>query len=122
VDSDASVNTGCSAAQLFDLVWEAMVDVLGSAATATLMRRSAKRAAGRRRDLEGLVVRRSGFQYSYQVPEPWRAFNPEPLLSVRELARELSPLLIELTGPVIIRRLSAIPDLRRCQILFEERA
>lgn len=123
MNSDPSpIAEGCSAAQLFDLVWETMVDVLGSAATATLMRRSAKRAAIRRRDLDDLIVSRSGFNYSYQVPEAWRECRPEPVASVRELARELSPLLIELTGPVIIRRLSAIPDLIRCEVLFQERA
>lgn len=123
MNSDPSPSVeGCSAAQLFDLLWETMVDVLGSAATATLMRRSAKRAATRRSDLEGLIVSRTGFNYSYQVPDAWRDCRPEPVASVRELARELSPLLIELTGSVIIRRLSAIPDLRRCDVLFQERA
>lgn len=123
MNSDASPTLdGCSAARLFDLVWETMVDVLGSAATATLVRRSAKRAAVRRRDLDGLIVSRAGFNYSYQVPDAWRDCSPEPVASVRELARELSPLLVELTGPVIIRRLGAIPDLLRCEVLFQERA
>jgi len=117
----STADSGCTAAQLFDLVWEAMADVLGTAATATLMRRSAKRAAARRRDLDLLVVSRSGFNYSYRVPDDWLVCGTEPVMSVRELARELSPLLVELTGPVIIRRLSAIPALQRCDVMFEER-
>lgn len=122
MNSDASSSVeGCSAARLFDLVWETMVDVLGSAATATLVRRSVKRAASRRRDLDDLIVSRAGFNYCYQVPDSWRECRPEPVASVRELARELSPLLVELTGPVIVRRLRAIPDLQRCEVLFQER-
>ena len=117
----ATPSPDCTAARVFELLWETIADVLGSAATATLMRRSARRAAGRRRDLDGLLVTRSGFNYSYTIPEHWRGCDPESLVSVRELARELSPLLIQLTGPVVIRRLRAVPDLQRCEVLFEER-
>ena len=34
-----------SAAELFDLLWESLADVLGTAATAALLRRAIKRAA-----------------------------------------------------------------------------
>lgn len=116
-----AIESACTAAALFKLVWETMTDVLGSAATATLMRRSVRRAAERRHDLEGLVVRREGFDYAYKVPAEWQDARPEPVDALRELATELSPLLVELTGPVIVRRLDAIPDLQRCEITFEER-
>ena len=36
---------GTSAAELFDLLWGTLADVLGTAATATLLRRSIRRAA-----------------------------------------------------------------------------
>jgi hypothetical protein len=35
-----------SAAELFELLWEALADRVGAAATATLLRRATKRAAG----------------------------------------------------------------------------
>jgi hypothetical protein len=111
---------GCSAASLFDIAWEAMVDVLGNAATATLFRRSIKRASERTRELEGVMIRRETFEYAYKVPDHWREPRPEDLLALRELAKELAPLLIELTGPVVVRRLNAIHELKRCGIVFEE--
>jgi len=120
VAEQGSTESACTAAALFKLVWETMTDVLGSAATATLMRRSVRRAAERRRDLEGLVVSREGFDYAYKVPDQWQDARQEPVDALRELATELSPLLVELTGPVIVRRLRAIPDLQRCEITFEE--
>jgi hypothetical protein len=114
------VGTDRTAEQLFELVWDTMADVLGTAATATLVRRSVKRAAGRTAELASLEVRREGFDYSYIVPAGWRDPSPGALEELRELSRELSPLLVELTGPVIVRRLGAIADLRRSAIHFEE--
>lgn len=121
VTDSEPVPSSCTAASLFKLVWEAMTDVLGSAATATLMRRSVRRAAERRHDLDGVIVRRNGFDYAYSVPAHWEDLGPDALEALRALATELSPLLVELTGPVIIRRLSAIPELKRCDISFPER-
>ena len=36
-----------SAAELFDLLWESLADVLGTAATATLLRRAIKTTASK---------------------------------------------------------------------------
>jgi hypothetical protein len=110
----------CTADRLFALVWETMADVLGSAATATLVRRSVKRAATRRLDLDQVRISRNGFDYSYALPDAWRNSHPEAVVSLRELARELTPLLVELTGSVIVRRLAAVPELHRCEVFFEE--
>lgn len=112
----------CNAADLFRTIWEAMVDVLGTPATATLMRRSVKQAAARRDDLDGIVVRRSGFDYDYKLPEAWSGPRSECVAAVREITRELSPLLVELTGSVVLRRLRAIPELTRCELFLAEQA
>jgi hypothetical protein len=117
--SDAS-ELPLTAAELFRLLWDTLVDVLGQAATASLLRRSIRRAAERRPDLGLLKVERLGFEYAYATPAEWGKPG-QALPTLRELAGELSPLLVELTGPVIVRRLNAIPDLQRCQIRFEER-
>jgi hypothetical protein len=105
-----------TAAELFAIVWETLADVIGTAAAATLVRRSARRAR-----VDGLSVSRDGFKYTYCVPPEWSEDRPEPVLALRAVARELGPLLIELTGRVLLRRLVTAPELARNQILFEER-
>ncbi|HEY2745526.1 MAG TPA: hypothetical protein VGL86_12910 [Polyangia bacterium] len=118
---DAADEAPCTAAHLFDIVWETIADVIGTAATATLVRRSAKRLSDRNRDLASVTITREGLEYRYSVPDDWKAAQDRPVAALRELARELSPLLVELTGPVLIRRLHSVGDLKRCQILFQER-
>ena len=110
----------CTAAMLFGVVWESLSDIIGTAATATLLHRSARRAVGRSPDLDGLSISRDGFVYAYRLPTVWNEARPEPIAALRELLRELSPLLVELTGAVILRRLAALPDLRRCDLFVEE--
>jgi hypothetical protein len=119
---DGLSDPACTAASLFEIVWETMADVIGTAATATLVRRSAKRLSERSRDLASVTITRDGFDYRYSLPEHWRSAESNAVAALRELARELSPLLVELTGPVLVRRLVAHGDLQRCQILFQERS
>jgi hypothetical protein len=119
--TDVSANAPCTAARLFDIVWETIADVLGTAATATLVRRSAKRLSDRTRDSVAVVITREGFDYRYSLPDGWQRPEPEAVAALRELARELSPLLVQLTGRVLIRRLDAVRDLQRCEIRFQER-
>lgn len=110
----------CTAAQLFVLLWNTMADVIGGAATATLIRRSAKRAVTRRAGVAELVIARDGFAYSYSLPAAWLQTGAEPLADLRALVKDLAPLLFDLTGPVILGRLQAVPDLARCNLLSEE--
>jgi hypothetical protein len=105
---------------LFELIWAALVDLLGSAATATLIRRSLKRASARAPELDGLSISRERFEYRYVLPVGWKDGATGALEGLRELARELRPLLIELTGPVVLHRLSGIPDLGRCGVFASE--
>jgi hypothetical protein len=111
----------CCAGRLFDQVWLTMVDVLGGPATATLLRRSIKRAAIYSPDLRFLLITRAGFDYAYEIPAGWRESHAAAVASLRQLAHELTPLLRELTGQVVVHRLEADPELRRCEILFQER-
>ena len=120
VDS-SRLEAECGAGALFATIWEAMADVLGTAATAALLRRSIKRSKAQAPELDGVVIRREGFEYSFELPEYWTGGTEEQLLALRSLARELSPLLIELTGPVVVRRLNALSQLQRCGIHFQER-
>ncbi len=110
-----------SAAALFDLLWESLADVLGTAASATLLRRAIKQVASRTSGSEQVIVTRNGLDYEYRVPETWtQACSEETLGALRVLAAELSVLLVELTGPVVIRRLARLEPLRERGIDFSE--
>jgi hypothetical protein len=110
----------CNAGRLFDRMWLILVDVLGGPATAALVRRSIKRAAAHDTGLSELQVEREGFEFVYKVPAGWADGSAQAVTSLRALARELRPLLHELTGSVIVERLHHDPDLSRCRIPFQE--
>jgi hypothetical protein len=112
-----------SAAELFDLLWESLADVLGTAATATLLRRSIKRASSQTSWSEPVIVARNGPDYEYRLPETWRQpGNEEALSALRVVATELRRLLIELTGPVVVRRLVRLASFRKLGIDFSDEA
>jgi len=117
-DQDAT-----SPAELFDLLWESLADVLGTAATATLLRRAIKRAASHTSWSEPVIVARNGLDYEYRLPETWKQpGNEEALGALRVVAAELRVLLVELTGPVVVRRLARLAPFRKLGIDFNERS
>jgi hypothetical protein len=106
-----------SAASVFTLLWDALADLLGTAAAAILLRRAAQRAAPRNPELNELVIVRDNLDYRYTLPSAWRegtAVKPRGLL---HLIGELMPLLVDLTGPVAARHLVQIPELREWGIV-----
>ncbi len=112
-----------SAAELFEVLWESLADVLGTAATATLLRRAIKRAAARTSWSEPVVVARNGLDYEYRLPETWKQpCNEEAVSALRVVAAELRVLLVELTGPVVVRRLARLAPFRKLGIDFNEEA
>ena len=114
---------GTSAADLFDLLWVTLADVLGTAATATLLRRSIKQAAVRIAWSEPLVVARTGLDYTYRLPEAWKQpGNDETVDELRIVAAQLKLLLIELTGPVVVARLGHLAPLRKWGFDFSDEA
>jgi hypothetical protein len=115
-DQDAT-----SAAELFDLLWESLADVLGTAAAAILVRRAIKQAASKASQSESVIVARDGLDYKYRVPETWKQpGNEEALGALRALAAELRVLLVELTGPVVLRRLGRLAPFRERGIDFSD--
>jgi hypothetical protein len=115
-DQDAT-----SPAQLFDLLWETLVDVLGTAATATLLRRAMKRAASHTSWSEPVTVTKNGLDYEYRLPETWKEPGNEEAVGVlRVVAVELRVLLVELTGLVVIRRLARLAPFRERGIDFSD--
>ena len=112
-----------SAAELFELLWESLADVLGTAAAATLLRRALKRAAALGSPVESVIVARHGADYEYRLPEAWRQpGNEEAFNALRGVAVELRMLLIELTGPVVVRRLARLASFRKLGIDFSDEA
>ncbi len=112
---------GAPAAELFDLLWETLADVLGTAATATLLRRAIKQTAARTAWSEPVIVARNGLDYTYRLPEAWKQpANDEAVDVLRIVAGELRVLLIELTGPVVVARLGQLAALRKWGIDFSD--
>jgi hypothetical protein len=107
-----------SAGDLFAVLWHALADILGTAAAATLLRRASQRAVARSPELAALSIVRENLEYRYEVPPVWS----EPAGASRalcELTRELWPLLVDLTGSVVVDRLAEVPELRDGGILPE---
>ncbi|MGB8932449.1 MAG: pirin family protein [Anaeromyxobacteraceae bacterium] len=95
---------------LFGRLWEETVEVLGPTATATILRRAARRALPRSPALAALEIARVEGEFRYSLP---RSFDqPDARGALRELLDELRPLLAELTGQVVFRRLERVPQLR----------
>jgi len=101
-----------SAAALFNLLREELAGVLGTAATAILLRRATQRAVPRNPQLAELVIERETLEFRYRLPSSWEDRAEETPAALRDLICELRRLLVELTGPVILGHLERIPELR----------
>jgi hypothetical protein len=111
--------TDMTAAVLFDSLWENLADLLGTAATATLIRRAIKRAEVGHTEFPTLI--NSNNTYEYKVPDSWGdPSRSESLDAFRVLARELGLLLVQLTGPVVVLRLERHPPFQKHGIRFAE--
>jgi len=104
-------------AALFKLIWDCVADVLGTTATATLLRRAAQRATPRSPELSEFAILRTDTGYTYSLPRALVCKLENGPDALRELVRELRPLLAELTGQVVVRRIEQIPGLRERGIL-----
>lgn len=105
-----------TAAALFAAVWDALTDLMGPSATASLMRRAIKRGLARHPGLSAVVIHRPGFEYEYVIPEPWRrdGLGRDEL---GELVHHLVPLLTELTGSIAVQRLQAVSIVARAGLV-----
>jgi hypothetical protein len=110
VASRAHADAELSSAALFTLIWDALADLLGTAAAATLLRRAAGRATQRSPELRELAFVREDLAYRYTVPSAWNDLTGAPH-AIRHLVGELLPLLAELTGPLAVGHLAQIPEL-----------
>jgi hypothetical protein len=100
-----------SGAGLFKILWDQLADMLGTATTAVVVNRAARRARNRSHELDGLTISRVDGDFGYVVPPSFaQVRGPSPAL--RDLYGELRPLLVELTGQVAVRHLEEAPELR----------
>jgi hypothetical protein len=106
-----------SSAALFTLLWDALSDLLGTAATAILLRRAAHRAAPGNPELDGLAIVRENLEYRYTLPSAWSGGTEGTHHGLRQLVGELLPLLVELTGPLVVAHLARIPELQQRGII-----
>jgi len=100
-----------SGAVLFKILWDQLADILGTAATAVVLDRAARRAQTRSHELDGLTISRVDGQFGYVVP-PSFARGRGPPVALQALLDELRPLLVELTGQVAVQHLEEAPALR----------
>jgi hypothetical protein len=111
-----------AAAELFRQLWDEVADLVGTAATAALLRRALKRASAKQPELSGVVLHREGLEYAWSLPSAWH--DPERRDAVEQLRRmareDLHPLFRDLTGPVIARRLAQVPELVEAGLAGEE--
>jgi hypothetical protein len=114
----AATPTPATAADLFGLLWRSLSDLLGSALTATLLRRS-KNAVARRLPSAGEVaIDREGLEYRYTLPPSWSQATGDGSEAMRALVDELRPLLMELTGAMILEQLDRVAGFRENGIVF----
>ena len=96
-------------------------ELLGTAATATLVRRATKRLAAEAPARPMVNVTRNTVTYEYEVPESWRrAADPDASRVLRAFAKELGVLLTRLPGSVVVERLEREPRLRESGVSFVE--
>ena len=101
-----------SPAALFTVVWNALADLLGTAAAAMLLRRATWRASQGLPELLELSIVRENLEYRYTLPTAWHDRTVGTRRALRRVVAELLPLLEELTGPLVIGHLAQIDELR----------
>jgi hypothetical protein len=109
VGGDAAA--GPSPVVLFALLWDALADLLGTAGAAALLRRAASRVPPGSSGFVDFAIVRENLEYRYELPPAWSDSSSGAERTLRLLVDELLPLLAELTGPVVIRRIAQIPEL-----------
>ena len=92
-----------SAAELFELLWESLADVLGTAAAATLLRRAIKRAASHISSAELVIVVRNGPDYEYRLPETWKQPGNDEALARATSKFRLVEAMIRVPTPISSR-------------------
>jgi hypothetical protein len=97
-----------------------MANILGTGATATLLRRAIRKVAERRPDLKGLTIRKEALKYAFTIPDSWNEPQTTEMDALRDVTQALRPMLAELTGRVVLRQLEKLELLKEHRIMTEE--
>lgn len=97
----AERETGGSVREIYGLMHETLSEVIGRTATEALLRRALRRASSKDPELAALA-RKSA---EGGTPVQWWTDGRHGMRYLRAVMRELWPLLIEITGPVVVARL-----------------
>jgi hypothetical protein len=122
--SQVSVSTRTtSPAEVFAVLWDELADVLGTEATATLVRRAVRGAGLDRPGPPPVVVNPTTLSYGYGLPDTWRdPADAAAIAALHAMAAQLAVLLQELTGDVVLRRLGHVNALRDAGLPLEARS
>ena len=107
----------CTTSELFDALWTALTDVIGPTAAATLLQESIRRARRSHPGVDDVAIVQRQFEYTYTVPPAWKTTDAAPRKKFQAIVEELWPLLVGLTGTLVVRRLSAVPQLVECGVI-----
>ena len=107
----------CTTSELFDALWTALTDVIGPTAAATLLQESIRRARAPQPGVDDVAIVQRQFEYTYTVPPAWKTTDPGPRKRLQAIVEQLWPLLTGLTGTLVVRRLSAVPQLVECGVI-----
>lgn len=110
--------TPVTAGDLFGLLWRSLSDLLGSALTATLLRRSKNAVARRLTSAGDVTIDRDGLEYRYTLPPSWSQPASDGREVLLALVDELRPLLMELTGAMLLEQLDRVAGFRENGIVF----
>ena len=103
------------------LLWDTVSNILGTAATATLIARAIKRALPSAPALAELSITTQKFTYEYRLPDTWRApDNAAAAAGFDRLLEELVPLLTALTGQVVVRQMARLEPFSAKRLMVEE--
>jgi len=94
-------DAGGSVRETYEVLHETLSEVIGRTATEALLRRALRRASSQDPDL-GALARKSA---EGGAPVQWWTDGRRGMRYLRAVMRELWPLLIEITGPVVVARL-----------------
>ncbi len=94
---------------LFALLWDTLVEVLGTAGTAALLGRAARKALPGNPDLGEFTITRVNGAFGYLLPGSF-AGNHATAPGLQALLRELHVLLVLMTGQTVLHRFAGIPE------------
>jgi hypothetical protein len=117
VDGDGA-DIGLAPDALFGIAWDALADVLGTAAVAAIVRRAVGAAVAETPELADVVVSFGDLEYRYTLPHAWSQRAERGPQALRVLVGHIGRLLVELTGTAVIRRLEQIPELRASGLVW----